>query len=189
MDTAPPSAEPRKASTGDAMILIFAFAVGLAISLRPMSDMVEWYGLLIPSSRFDLLGWWTAFARKLPPQFLLIQGGVQLLFCLIIPLTLALIVARLRQPRPSSWRLQPGFVASVALCLAAVVSIDVEYFNLIMIPPLIGSILPGGAVLFSWLVLLTIRRWHPEAGWIDRSGRVVGALWLATIPWSLWVAN
>ncbi len=191
MDTTLPSSEPRKASTGDVMLLIVALAVGLAVSLRPLSDMGEWYGMITPSSRSDLLGWWTAFVLKLPPQFLLIQGGVQLLFCFIIPLTPALLVARLRQPRPSLRRLacQPGFVASLALCVAAVVGIDLEFFNLITIPPLIASILPGLAVLCSWLALLTMGRWHSESGWIDRTGRLLGAFWLATIPWSLWVAK
>jgi hypothetical protein len=48
--------------------------------------------------------------------------------------------------------------------------------------------LPGLAVLASWLVLLATRCGQPEASWIDRTGRLVGAFWLATIPWSIWVA-
>jgi len=56
-------------------------------------------------------------------------------------------------------------------------------------PLLIAMLLPGAAVLASWSILVAVGRWHPEASWIDRSGRLVGAFWLATIPWSIWIAS
>jgi hypothetical protein len=129
--------------------------------------------------------------RKLGPQFLVIQGGVQLLSCFVAPLTPALIVARLRRPRPPRLVLacQPGFVASVALCVATIVAVDLSMTGSVSIPPVLGMILPGATVLASWSVLIATRRWRPEAGWIDRAGRAVGAFWLATIPWSIWVAS
>ena len=126
-------------------------------------------------------------------RFLVLQGCVPLFCCFVVPLTPALIVARLRAPRPPFRHLasQPGFVASIALCLAAIIIVDTDliFFELAFMPPVVGMLLPGAAVLVSWLILLAARRWRPEASWIDRCGRVVGAFWVATIPWSIWLTS
>jgi hypothetical protein len=190
-EKAPPAEGPRKANLGDAMILIVTFAVGLAIALRPLSVMGEWYSMIKPAHRLDAGRWWTAVARKMPPQFLLIQGCVQVAACFVAPLIPALIVARLRRPRPGLRRIacQPGFVACVALCLSALIVVDAAYFDLVLMPPLIGALLPGAMVLASWVALWVFRSWKPEAGWIDRLGRLVGEFWLLMIPWSIWVST
>lgn len=182
---------PRQANLGDAMILILAIAVGLALSLRPLADMAEWFAMIKPAYRIDAALWADALARKLGPQFLVIQGLVQLLSCFVAPLTPALIVARLRRPRPPLQGLacQPGFVASVALCAAALGAVDLSATGFVAVPPLLEMTLPGATVLASWSVLIGTRRWRPEPSWIDRTGRSVGAFWLATFPWSIWVAS
>src|SRR4051794_17949500 len=173
VEPASPALTPRKANLGDAMILIVALAVGLALALRPLSAMGEWYSMIRPAQRLDAGRWWTTVARKMPPQFLLIQGCVQVASCFVSPLIPALLVARLRRPRPGLRRIirQPGFVACVALCLSALIVVDGAYFDLVLMPPMIGVLLPGITVLASWIVLRSFRLWEPEAGWIDRLGR------------------
>ena len=37
-------------------------------------------------------------------------------------------------------------------------------------------------VLVAWLALGLARKWQSEPSWIDRAGRLMGVLWLATIP-------
>jgi hypothetical protein len=187
-----PTAELRKANIGDAMILMVALGVGLALCRTPWSQISQWFSLITPTLGPVGTAWTTEIARRQGMRYLVIQGCVALFCCFLVPLTPALLVARLRWPRPPLRNLafQPGFVASVALCLTAIIigDTDLTFFELAELPPLIGMLLPGSAVLVSWLILIAARRWHTEASWIDRSGRLVGAFWLATIPWSIWLA-
>jgi hypothetical protein len=171
------------------MILMIALATGLALALRALPAIGDWFALIAPSRRFDWTLWCLQIARKQEPQFLVFQGFLQLLFCLIVPLTPALLVARLRQPRPAFRRLacQPGLVASAALCVVSVIEVDVTFLQLFSIPPLLQAVLPGGTVLASWAVLLASGRWRPEANWVDRAGRAVGGFWIATIPLLSWL--
>jgi hypothetical protein len=191
MDEAFSRTDPRRVNLGDAMILIIALGAGLALALRPLSDLGELFASIAPRSRFDWTAWCIEIARKQGPRFLVLQGFLQLLFCLIIPLTPALLVARLRQPRPAFRRLacQPGLVASAALCVVSVIEVDVTFLQLFSIPPLLQAVLPGGTVLASWAVLLVSGRWQPEASWVDRAGRAVGGFWIATIPLVSWLAS
>jgi hypothetical protein len=34
----------------------------------------------------------------------------------------------------------------------------------------------------DWVALAVSRKWQTERSWIDRAGRLVGVLWLGTIP-------
>ena len=50
----------------------------------------------------------------------------------------------------------------------------------------IAMLYVGDAVAGAWLALVFGRRWRPEAGWIDRGGRLLGAYWiLCVILWCL----
>ncbi len=42
-------------------------------------------------------------------------------------------------------------------------------------------IVPATVVL-AWVVLAASRQWQAEPSWIDRAGRALGVLWIATIP-------
>ena len=187
-----PTAERRRPRIGDAMILMVALAVGLAVARIPLSHIGQWFALITPTRQPFWMDWWTEIAgRRGGFRFLVFQGCVQLLYCFIVPLTPALMVARLRRPRPPLRRVafQPGFVALSLTAIIGLIDVDLTFFALVAFPPMVEMVLPGAAVLASWMILVALGRWHPEAGWIDRSGRLVGAFWLAMIPWSIWLQS
>ena len=119
----------------------------------------------------------------------------------LVSATLALLVIRMRRPRPAWRRLayQPGATAcaGVALVLACqsfliLVGIglkpnpgdDLRRLGGRPLPPRTGGIIRGStgvglAVIGSWLVLAWGRRWRAEASWVDRAGRLIGACWIA----------
>ncbi|WP_435019072.1 hypothetical protein TA3x_001068 [Tundrisphaera sp. TA3] len=117
--------------------------------------------------------------------------------------SLSLLVLRLRSPRPRGPRLwrQPGFTASVAAVFIAGINgliglaTMIHYFGVTAASKVLlcgeSSIwlrcfLPnaedapqvGTAIAAAWFILALSGRWKAEPGWIDRLGRVVGALWL-----------
>ena len=119
--------------------------------------------------------------------------------------TTAILLLRLRAPRPRRRRLwcQPGFLACVAavfvfawkgvglsLVVAAVVltanpTLEIDYGGLFIqlafmqfsthLAPLSNV---GEAVLLVWLVTWASGRFRAELSWVDRSGRVLGAVWV-----------
>jgi hypothetical protein len=100
--------------------------------------------------------------------------------------TFALLVIRLRRPRPRFRRLnrQPGFVACVAagltLLLCGATSLPLlahgkDWVSFISYAPEVCF-----AVVGAWLALALAGRWHTEPGWIDRMGLAVGVLWIAS---------
>lgn len=163
------------------MILIAATAIGLAV-VRNSSNTVSYISM--PGVTPRLGGW-----------------DLVWLFCLNTfgaapPLvafwSLALVIIRLRKPRPSLRRLarQPGFIA----CVAAVLGILLG--ALIAVPFLLDGLgyddwgllaaFPiGHAVAASWLTLVLNRRWRPVPDLFDRAGRVFGVFWIFTLPFIL----
>lgn len=153
----------------DGMILIAATGVGLALVRAIPKDLDKIW-------RETFLAW--SF-RTFP------VGGM---------LTLALLVARLRRPRPPFRRLmrQPGFNACCAVALFAVS---------LLLPLLVGSLktlaagkeidvvvliffagafpfMSGFVVLVAWGLQAISRRWNREPGWLDRAGLALGFYWL-----------
>ncbi len=179
-----PGAGPRKANLGDAMILMIAFGIGLTLGLRALENIGQRFAMITPTGRPVLVAWVKEIAQRQGLRFLVFEGCVELLFCFVAPLTPALLVARLRRPRPAFPGLvcQPGLVASAALCLATIIEVDVAFLQLATVPFLLEAALPGAMVVASWAILALSGRWHPEASWVDRSGRLVGVFWIATIP-------
>ena len=92
--------------------------------------------------------------------------------------TIALLVMRLREPRPPWGGLvkQPGFWGCVAPLAAICVLIGWPQYGVDVHRAVVGA-----SVVVAWLALAISRRWRAEASWIDRAGRVVGVLWLATV--------
>ncbi len=107
--------------------------------------------------------------------------------------SLALLVARLLPPRPrrSDVFRQPGFTASWVTALF----IGIHTLTMFMLNPdklsnlefiqcfdygyfWRASAESGGGVLVAWMTLALAGCWRAEPNWIDRSGRVLGAVWI-----------
>jgi hypothetical protein len=119
------------------------------------------------------------------------------------PLSAAMVILRMRPPRPPGRRLarQPGLIAcSTASGCALVVGCFVglmAVFEARVQPQgtafelgiILTPFLSGPAVLATELTLLFNRRLQPERSWIDRCGRAIGGFWIAALGvafWYLW---
>ncbi len=45
-----------------------------------------------------------------------------------------------------------------------------------------SSVIVPATVVLVWVMLAVTRKWQAEPSWIDRAGRLLGVLWIATIP-------
>jgi hypothetical protein len=186
-----PAGPTRRFTLLDAMALVAATAVGLGLAnewSRKAARIVIFVGPeeglvpgLTPWTKWIILSWPVVAAW-----------------------TVALVALRLRGPRPVGRRLfaPPG----VAACLVASIMMALEvadvvaYRVFLMLSygrPLtmddnlytlgyfatrtIPSPSVGMAVAASWGALALAGRWRAEPGWLDRAGRVVGALWIALV--------
>jgi hypothetical protein len=166
------------------MIFVAAFAVGTLAFRATLRDLREL---------------WIRSTPNAPPgmrSFLAIQLGISALTPYLAALTAAVLVVRLRQPRPSLRRIgrQPGMVASTTATAAMAIG-----------GVWIGSLLAAGsrfirvetifvgyaqevsfAVLGAWVALAISGRWRAEARWIDRLGRLVGLTWIGVtvVSWA-----
>jgi hypothetical protein len=148
----------------DAMLMIGATAIGLGLARSAWPKAPDGLG--------DL-GWFAVAAA----------------YAMMAPWSLALLVIRLRRPRPPLRRLgrQPGCVA----CAITVLVIPLAIVGMLPIliwadwgPQLLFSsaVSPATPVAAAWVTLALAGRWHPEPSWIDRLGRAFGILWVVGIP-------
>src|SRR5262249_13887773 len=127
--------------------------------------------------------------------------------------TAALLVTRLRAPWPPRrhvWH-QPGFLACVAVSFAIAWTIVADVVGILAgflqnralwghfryedsVYPTVRKLYfyshdgIAGAVLLVWLVTWAGGRSRAEPSWVDRCGRLVGVLWVATwlLPY-IWI--
>jgi len=174
-DIARPKSRPF--TLGDAMILIVALALGLAIA-RPGIIVIADAIRSVPLKQFRTLAGAVSLGRFL---------NIVLLNFLFFLLP-AFLIMRLKRPRAAlrSMICQPGFAA----CAAPVV-IVLATLPLALLHPsglagqvieIVGQVLLVGAAPLAWVFLVATRRWNPEPSWIDRLGRILGALWMVCIP-------
>jgi hypothetical protein len=176
----------------DALILVAALGLGLSgirdriLTLIPRA---YWWHQELESYQNDVISVPPLDQKELDFSLrsLVVQAsdeGQAWFMSVLIGLTPAQILLRLRRPRPGWCVLfrQPGFMA----CLAAVAGylIDRGWDD---------SIRPGFApfpfwtalsVLVVWAILLGLKRCRPEQSWIDRLGRTLGAGWVVAGFWS-----
>jgi hypothetical protein len=180
----------RRFTVSDAMALVAALAVGLALDRAPYRSVVNQQSFIQYEASWARrasfrMGWSLGLLR--PP---------------LTALTVALLAVRLRPPRPrrASLLLRPGTIALVAATTAALlfwvarvpwicVAWDVkenvsDVYNAWLE---MGRIVEA-AVPAAWASLALAGRWRPEPSWIDRAGRCVGVVWSFGLPWTL-VAN
>jgi hypothetical protein len=165
------AAGPRPGNLLDAMILISAIALGLAAA-RCWYDQPGYVGTwpLDVQSICDLVAW------------------------VLLPLSLALIVIRLRKPHPRWRRLvrQPGFQASLLVGLATVARLLGNHWG--YRPTLFEFFLIGigfrqandvvPIMSIGWLLTALVGARRPEPGTIDRLGLALGWAWIG-----LWVVT
>ena len=177
-----PACRPLRLS--DVMILIAGLAIVLAIG----GHLVSWCALHFArlcrtavENRADL---W----ENPPRLWRMIQDpvrqtasyGFQSIGALVFGMTPVFFILRLKRPRPA-WRpllVQPGTVAVLAIVFGF---FWLTGFMHILLPDRIDSftapwIVVGGTVAAAWVVLALIRRWRAEPGWLDRMGRMLGAM-------------
>lgn len=186
----------RKFMLLDGMIVIGSIALGLAPIRWIAPSQPTWLFLKSAASLFvwDVNYFDQVFSELWPLGSLM-----------VLSLTLGLLVLRLREPRPKWRRLvrQPGLVAALAVMLAWLIAgafLFVSVFcwsansfamnklgmldasdamNWFLTSDAIGAVLAGFAVLVAWATQLLVGRWRAESTWLDRSGRILGVVWVA----------
>jgi hypothetical protein len=177
-----PSQSRRRFLISDAMVLIAATAVGIALARMIMS--------------FE--GWRRDFGTPQEPwrtARVVFRNSRNVGSPLLLTWTVALLVLHLRRPRPRLRRVfrRPGAiacgVATLAFLLPTVLIIPLGVRaraegSSVGDPFYLASIWVLGAngglgVLCGWLTLVLGGRWRPEPSWLDRAGRIVGAGWIA----------
>ena len=167
----------RTFSLGDAMILILALALGLGLA-RPYIILIANYIHTAPNQYFQTLDGTVSLGRSL---------NLIMLYFLYFLLP-AFLMLRLRQPRPAMHSLvrQPGFAACaapVSCYLAALpLSLLAPFVSAGEVIEIAGQMLVASATPLAWCFLAVTRRWAAEPRWIDRLGRILGALWMASFP-------
>ena len=165
----------RPFTLGDAMIFIIALALGLALARPAIHSLALGIGR-VPQSYY-----WTRAGVVQIARHLIIIVFVFLLF--LLP---AFLIMWLRRPRPPlrSMMAQPGFLACAApvavfLCSLPLYALAPSGLGQRVID--IGAqVLLVAAVPLAWVCLIATHRWEPEPTWLDRLGRILGALWMVT---------
>jgi hypothetical protein len=167
----------RSFSLGDAMILILALALGLGLA-RPYVILIANYIHTAPNMYFQTLDGSVSLGRSL---------NLIMLYFLYFLLPACLIL-RLRRPRPPMHRVvrQPGFAACAAPVACYLVALPLSLLGPFVpageVIELAGQILVAAASPLAWFFLAVTRRWAAEPSWIDRLGRMLGALWTVCLP-------
>jgi hypothetical protein len=180
--------DSRRFGIADGLILIAGVAAGLGF-LRALTPDIKpqmiWDAFVRPKGGWSL---WYAFA-------LITELGVSLGIPFLAAWTPTSLIVQLTKPRASWRRLcrQPGFVACliattvIALTVAAsLTSVWLSIWVATSSSPdrflrayLLGGILAGSGVLWSWATMRLLGVCRPRPTWTDRLGRLTGAAWVA----------
>ncbi|MGO9914164.1 MAG: hypothetical protein ACLQIB_05540 [Isosphaeraceae bacterium] len=121
-------------------------------------------------------------------KFLVIQESSQAVVPFLAAWTTALLLLRLRRPRPRIRRalFEPGATACVAATV--VIAVQAAWISALLAAGSriihLSTVFEGYAqqvsfgVLAAWTVLAVSGRWRNEPTWIDRAGRVMGVTWI-----------
>jgi len=182
---------PRKFATADLMILVAGFAAGIAWTQASLDDPNATLGEDLETA--------TAI-----PWRLLLEPWIEAPTPIMASIGAALLVCRLRPPRPSLRRLarQPGAVAlacmglmltteGVLLLLGWALQTLLDWASPRRFLPNFFPVFPpkswtlahqyhevGMAIASCWLALYLSGRWKPEPTWLDRLGRFLGIYWI-----------
>ncbi len=185
----------RKPTLLDAMILVVAVAVGLALTRYPLGYQLPRLPVataaIAPSAPVGA-------ARTAPIHQMIIQvvAASAYVYPSVLTLTVAALVLRFIRPRPSVRRIlrQPGAVgcAVAVFCCLLILPDRIpeilswrgkgnldwrDFFNL----SLNTARMTGLAVASAWLALALGGRWRAERTWIDWLGQVVAGAWIVAL--------
>jgi hypothetical protein len=169
--------QTRPFTLGDAMILVIALALGLALA-RPIIRSLAFKIGSVPPGYFRTPGTALTLGRYL----------VVIVLCFLYFLVPAFVIMRLKRPRAPLRSLirQPGFAVCAAPCAVALATAP---FAVLGASGLAWQVINVGvrvvlvaAAPLAWVSLIATRRWCPEPSWIDRFGRILGALWMVSAP-------
>ncbi len=188
----------------DAMVLLAATAVGLAVVVRDaetdlgdnvlarVGDSIGHYRAVIPVSP-ETVGW---DAESVAIQ---IPRGLMLMPPMLAAWSMGLLGLRFVSPRPRRRRM--AVEAGVLACLAGAMAVgivtawrlvwfltEVLYgegwgypwaYSWLYQAPAGSTRLVAFSVLVAWTALAWGGLWRRSRDWIERSGRVIGGLWIA----------
>jgi hypothetical protein len=178
----------RRLTLKDTMLLVAATAVGVAWA------RAGWDWMYVSRTEKNL-----AIPPRWEPYDRAVRTVPALIPC-VATCTVALLALRLSRPRQRMHRvvLQPGTAACIVAALGLIVGAVDFGSSTFWWWALKAERMPISRVAFHsmeylfqatsriavalaavWLILAASRRFRPEPSWIDRLGRVLGALWIA----------
>jgi hypothetical protein len=172
----------------DAMILLAGAALALSAGSHLLLLMADMLGRLFREAaahRADVLDHWPLFwGATHGPLRNTLWYAFQVAEMFLFGMIPAFIALRLRHPRPPLRALpwQPGTAAALAMVFGLFWGTGGLLWAF---PDKVDSmtaapIAVGGAVALVWVALTLGRSWDPEAGWVDRMGRVLGCAAIGT---------
>jgi hypothetical protein len=178
----------RKFRLSDAMILLAGAALALSAGSHLLLLMAEMLGRLFREAaahRADVPDHWSLFwGATHGPLRNTLWYAFQVAETFLFGMIPAFIALRLRHPRPPLRTLprQPGTAAALAMVFGLFWGTGGLLWAF---PDKVDSmtaapIAVGGAVASVWVAFALCRSWNPEAGWVDRMGRVLGCAAIGT---------
>lgn len=176
---------PRRFNVGDGLILIPAFALTMSV-LRSgewferiparVSFWAEAFSGLVGTSPWSFYETSRRAAARMVVAQVVDELLVELLCSVLLGLTLAQPIMRLRTPRPQFREVvrQSGFVVCLAVIVGTLVFVDLGSFAII------GDswvFVPAAVLVLLWPIF-GLPPWNAERSWIDRLGRGVGLGWI-----------
>jgi hypothetical protein len=178
----------RKFGVFDSMILIGGIALWLTYGEHKLAILIQQFTCLCHTIA-AYYGFVPA-ASYGPPQYLMramanywssvLWYGVQVSVLLILIVTPVFLLMRVRRPRPPLRALlrQPGTVAGLAVSFGLIWVTGWLHFLFFgrINDGTVTAIAVGGTVALAWTCLALGRRWEAERSWVDRMGRLLGAM-------------
>lgn len=169
----------------DVLVMIAATAVGLA-----------WIRVVAPTLTLEMI--WEAILARPNGEF---PGVVvDLAGVIVVPMlaawSLALLLLGRRDAGTRPRRRRRGPAPGTLACLAAAAMLGLPlavvlvigavagsaalepHQEVLAIGSLVGALLAGIAIFWSWITLALCRRWQPQPTWLDRAGRLIGMTWM-----------
>lgn len=198
----------RRFRIADAMILVGAVAMSLALSRRLAAatwGVLSWEGFpsAVEGARAAFLNGPGLGGRTMTALGEALARLVLLSEPLLATAAMAVIALQLVRPRPRPRRrrlfLQPGTVAACSTILALIIIESLyaavwlatrksEYRTVVDVVTALTAapVFVSVSIASAWTVLLAAGIWRTEPTWIDRVGRILAFVWFAMAIFCAW---